>query len=225
MASPTFVNKTFVKSTEETVTPSEPSGAAENDILIAWLIHDQGTSATAPSGWTVLNYFDSTSFNGQLAWIRRGSSAPSLTWSFQFSNFEISLTAWRGCLASGSPINASAYATPTTRNPNNPDCPAVTTTVADTTVIAFGAAWGESNPFTAPSGYTGRELNAVDNGKICVASKAVASATTENPGAFGGGNSFSDEVIEGTIALAPAAVAGVAKPALMNSMIRRRRLG
>lgn len=202
-----FVSKTLTPGSGTSATPAEPSGAAADDILFLWIVLDSATSGlNVPAAWTQLNSMTGASSNMYLYYTRRGSSAPSysLSWSGNWS-YEISVTAWRGVAATGFPIDVRANNTPTSRNPGNPNCPSVTTTVTNTEVIAFGMNWnGWPTTASAPAGYNLREggVNG-DVNRIAVASKAVATITAEDPGAFSGA-SGSGDVGEITVALRPA---------------------
>ncbi len=99
------------------ITATEPASAALNDILRADLYIEGGATVTAPSGWS--GSFNGTTINisvvngttpyHQLSfWIRRGGSAPSLTWTFTSSFRAILLQAFSGAATSGDPWSFAA---------------------------------------------------------------------------------------------------------------------
>lgn len=191
-------------------TPTEPAGASANDILFMWVLV-QATPAptvTGPTGWTQLYSADTTT-NGlaiRLYWIRRGSSAPSYTISWTLGGYaEISVTAWRGAVTSGNPYDVTASNAWTSKNPSNPDCPSVTTTVANTLVIAFGMGWtGWTTVATPPTGYSLAEGGiSGNNNDLGVAYISKAAIGVENPSAFSGDAAGLNEVAEVTVALKP----------------------
>jgi hypothetical protein len=174
--------------TASSISPTEPSGATQNDILLYWVVFDEsGANFTSgPSGWTLLNNFAGTATNTRLYWIRRGSSPPTnYTTTLSASTYiEAIVLCYSGCETSGSPFHQAQYTTVTSSNPSNPNPPSVTTTIANTMAVIFGMGWWgwDSNP-DAPSGYTKRG-NAIFYDDLVAAEKALASATTEDPAAF-----------------------------------------
>jgi hypothetical protein len=212
-----FRNKTFISNsgTSTGFTATEPTGAAKDDILLMFSVISSSNTVNAPAGWTTA--FTQTASNGvttRLYWIRRGTSAPSyaVTWASANIYYEASVSAWSGVVTSGSPFDVTASNASTTKNPANPDCPSVTTTVANTVVIALGLSWnGWSTTAQPPTGYTIVEGGV--NGShhdIGVAYIAKAAIGAENPSAFTSAQfSVSDVVSESTVALAPAATTRV----------------
>lgn len=71
------------------ITLTEPSGVAENDLLIAAVVSRGPAVFTLPSGWTLLGTaIDGNALSGanaatglRFAYIKRGASAPSLTFT------------------------------------------------------------------------------------------------------------------------------------------------
>jgi hypothetical protein len=203
-----FRSKSYATSTGSSVTPTEPAGAAQNDILFMFFIlGNTAPTITPPTGWSTLHSFATT--NGvaiRLFWIRRGASAPSyaVSWGSSFY-YEVSVTAWSGAITSGNPYDVSATSGVTSRNPPNPDCPSVTTTVANTMVIAFGMSWSGwmSGGATAPAGYTGADLGAQAT-DLAIAYKSKAAIGAEDPAAYSGTQfNSTDAVAEITVALKP----------------------
>jgi hypothetical protein len=202
---PTFRSASFVGGTAANATPSEPAGAADNDILVSFAISRQDAGALSiPSGWTSIysgqTGSGSVHFFYNLAWIRR-SGAPALTWTTPNTYREVYVLAYSGCTTSGSPIDASQDGGSTTTT--NPDCPSITTVTANAMVLAIAGQWSGSGGggWTAPPGYTRRSDNTAGNDAV-IAEKLVAVAGAENPGAFSGGGGSGATWI-GTIALKP----------------------
>jgi hypothetical protein len=203
-----FRSKTFVTSSSATsATPTEPVGAAQNDILLMFIvIETSNTTFIAPAGWTQLYALPSTTgADVWVYWIRRGASAPSygISWT-NLDYYEVSVTAWSGVITSGNPYDAIANNARAQANPSAPDCPAVTTTVANTVVLALGmtwAGWGTGGAGT-PTGYTLRESGGytVDLG---VASKLVVVAGTDDPSIYTNVPANLADKAEITIALKP----------------------
>ena len=163
-------------------------------------------SFTGPTGgWTNFYGPERTTFETYGYLIRRGAGAPGygVSWG-STTNAEMLITCWRGCKTSGNPYNVIQGEAVTTLNPANPNAPSVTTTVANCTIIALGCSDDLFITWTMPSGYTERENGDGGNtGYLMCGSLELASATTENPAAFGGGDS-SGETWAVTVALEPA---------------------
>jgi hypothetical protein len=176
-------------------TGTEPTGTAQNDIMIALaLCSDSSTSLGAPSGWTVVTSGASAgNFKYNLAWIRRGASAPSLTWTMSGAFYrEVYILSYSGATPSGTPYGATADGG-VQINVSTPNGPAVTTTAANSLVLSIFVHWSGSGAggWTKPTGYTQRSDNTSGNDGGA-ADKAVAtSGTSEDPGAWtnqGGNN-------------------------------------
>jgi hypothetical protein len=204
MTYPTFRSKVQNTGTGATTSfASEPAGAALDDILWLYVVIAVGaTGITNPSGWTQLYSITTSNAVTRLLWIRRGSSAPALqvTWTGSFY-YDGAIGAWSNCKKTGNPYNTHAESGTTSRNPANPDCPAVTTTVPECLIVAFGMGWsGWVTTATPPSGYTLRhgETSNYDTG---FAEKQLATATTEDPGAFADQGTGPNDVVEITVAL------------------------
>lgn len=184
MASPVFRSNSAGDGTGTGFTATEPAGAAEGDaLLIEILVEDTHSSFTPAAGWEEIRAQDAGPFTARTYGIRRGSSAPALNFSWVTSRyFEWSISAWSGIVASGDFVESSAVATPNIGT--GPTPPPVTTLTADTTVVVIAWTWGGwgGGGATPPSGYTLRYgPTGFDHG---VASLAVATATTETPGAW-----------------------------------------
>jgi hypothetical protein len=204
----TFRSKTFVTSSAtSSVTLTEPSGAAKNDIMVMVFNTYNGlTGVTPPAGWTQIYSSVTAVTDTYVYWIRRASSAPSYTITFSGTTtyYEGSVTAWSGALQTGSPIGGITTTAGRAINPANPDPPSVTTTTDDSTVIAIGVTWHGYNPggATPPTGYTLVE-GSTDYINIGIAFKDKATAGAENPSAFTNAEGSAEYVFELTFALKP----------------------
>lgn len=87
-------------------TITEPTGTAQDDYLVVWVAHKSTIGYETPAGWTKLldqsiGDIDATDgiASGELFYIKRGASAPTLTFVKQTGTGNIALirvTAWRG---------------------------------------------------------------------------------------------------------------------------------
>jgi hypothetical protein len=185
-----FRNESHVTGTGNGATPSEPASAALNDVFAALAFCDTASSSLGiPSGW--ISKFSGVSSNSlfryDLAWVRRGSSAPSLSWTMSGSAYrEVFIVAYSGCVTSGDPFEAATDGG-NVANGSNPDCPSVTTINANAMALAAAINWSGSGGggWTAPSGYTLRTNNAAGNDGM-ISEKLVVSAGAENPGVYSG---------------------------------------
>jgi hypothetical protein len=201
-----FRNKTWVTNTALNVTPTEPTGAAQGDIIFVWIVTDKtaggATTISAPDGtWTAVSAtLAGTHSIGRLFWIRRGSSSPTYSnfnWNGSTgSYYECHASAWSGCKSSGNPwdqlgtiLNQLVTSSANTVQLNN----AITPTVAPSLCVLFSQWWsGASAAYTAPSGYTRFEGENAGEDE-CGAYKSLASTSTETPGPFGGVNSDTND--------------------------------
>lgn len=169
---------------------AEPAGAAQDDILI-WdlLLYQLRNVLTPPSGWSLAyNIAGGSELRAIRYWIRRGASAPALTIGFDgYFYCESVITCWQGAKTSGSPFGAVSHPA-NVGTGTQLDSAAITTTASDSTIITHGMHWlgAPSGGWTAPSGYTGRELGSTGQG-IAIASKALTgeSGTSQDPGSLG----------------------------------------
>lgn len=166
MAAPAYRNHTIGGySTAANITASEPSGAAQNDILCADLYIESDTTVTLPSGWTATfastTMMQEANFSGQAFrhykyWIRRGASAPDLTWVFSSSFRAILVTAYSGALTSGDPFSfVDQDVRDSDANRTIPDCSG-TTSDADELLVWTAMTWTSPTSSTQPTGYTER---------------------------------------------------------------------
>lgn len=199
MAAPAFRSSSNATGTASSQTPAEPASAAADDIFIAIAyIESASATFTAPSGWTSLFGPSSVTIDTGVMttpdtwelhayWIRRGGSAPTLTFSFGVSAYcEVRVMAYSGAYNSGDPFS---FASQATRNTAVLDTPfpdtSGTTDTADELLVWVGGnfvgalAWVKP---TSPGTWADRGTNGTD---VYVAdqSQAVAGATGTVTGA------------------------------------------
>ncbi len=168
------------------ITATEPSGAAEGDLLVAIHVADStATVVTPPSGW-IGEALVGNGAGTRISRIVRGSSAPSLTFTSDSSQehvviiFRISgydphepLTPYNFGSGGGGTI------------PNTP--PTAAFTNGALVFSGFGAD-GDTEPDAVPTGYTGLFSQSSVGGGTCTAGlayKAMTSADLEDPGDWG----------------------------------------
>src|SRR5574343_1269622 len=144
-------------STGTNATVNKPTGTVDGDILIAVTYREAG-AWTLPSGWAWVAA-EQVNNDGdawvRLAWKRAASEPSSWTFSMSTSNWRIvTVGAWSGCAASGTPFEAAAgYST--TGYPVI--AASITTTVADTMCVVGMANLSGTNIGAGSTGYTQRE--------------------------------------------------------------------
>lgn len=226
MAAPSPRTATHVITASGTsVTATEPGSSAANDIMLLWWLVGSGSSARiGPTGWMQLAEFVGSNVYGQLLITRRGSSPPALGFSWTTAAYsEVGCIAVSGCDTGPLMLHDFAFNMPATRTA--PDCPVVQSTVAECLAIAFGMNFtGSSGGATAPSGYTMTAIGDAAGDDLCVATKVVNTASIESPAVFGG--SFgSDTVFEATVLLMPPQSAVAVPGNFRGSRGRRTRYG
>lgn len=216
----TFVAKTNANNSSATsVTPAEPSGAAQNDLILATCVKDiDGGTWTDPADFTQIDQFDiggSVSAVMYFGYKVRGATAGS---GYQFSNSDsaqpigCTLTAWRG-VDTSTPIDVTyVKVTHYNEQAGGDELQAaqpITTATNGAVVVIF---WHEQSDTSLtsgpPSGYTERGLDIAAGRQIVVVSKEVPSAGVETPGSW----TFSDlatsaATAQVTLALRPASAA------------------
>lgn len=188
-----YRSSSHVVGTGTDATPSEPAGAAENDIFLAIFHCASAGTPGLPAGWTEL-YTGTDPFDGffdyKVAWIRRGASAPSLTFTTGSSvRREVFIHAISGAITTGSPIDDDDRAQNTDPDP---DPPAITTLADNSLIISFGVCWIGSGgtQWVAPTGYTIIGDNTLGNYTYNARKNTLKSpAGTEDPGVFDGSGS------------------------------------
>jgi hypothetical protein len=202
MAAPAFRSYTQAYTSGVTsTTPTEPAGAAANDILVAFIYVENANPATItpPSGWSAV-------FNGvtlkqdlvlsgavwtlQAFWIRRGGSAPSyasFSWS-PSSNVQNLVAAYPCPITTGDPWS---FMTGVLRdNASVGTYPSVsgTTLTADELLIWVGCNIVGIGTLTQPTGYTPR--HSANGSDLALADKtqATAASVTASGADWSGGN-------------------------------------
>jgi hypothetical protein len=205
----TFRSQSAVVGTGSGATPTEPSGATTDDVLIAIAACDSSVSSLGiPAGWTSLYSGSSTTpkFKYNICYIRRTSSAPSYAFTTGGSSVyrEVHVLCYSGVVNSGNPHEASSAGTKSSAISSTVTCDSVTTLNANAMVLAIAIPWAGSNPtYTAPNsgGYTIRTRNTAGD-DVCAAEKKRTTAGAESPGTIGGINAAAtDDRFVATIAL------------------------
>lgn len=182
-----YRSSSHVVGTGTNATPSAPSGAAENDIFIGVAHCAAAGTLGLPAGWTSLfagtDPFD-TNYDYNFAWIRRGASAPDMTFTMGSSVFrEVFVHAFVGCIATGSPVEASIKA----QGSSSSFDPGQVTTVNNNALIFIGGMhWsGSSGGYVAPANYTIRGDNTSGNNSAAASrTSLLAASTAEDPATF-----------------------------------------
>ena len=180
---------TAESSSANSLTPSEPAGAAENDLIVAL-----GTLLSASGSWT-----DPADFTGQeeteagIYWGYkvRGADAGSgynFTHSATAAAMRVTLACFRG-VDTSSPLDVT-YSKASHLNDNTDDAgataPSAITTATDNAWVVV-MQWIRSDAsYTQgmPTGYTSRFDGQLADRAQSIGSKLVASADTETPGGW-----------------------------------------
>lgn len=192
-AAPAFQTVATANATTATLTITKPAGVVQNDLLIATLAARGNTTITAPAGWTQVQR-QNNGTTQTLAVFYRVATVTDIA----ATNYVFNLSASVGVAGAIlrytgadplAPIDASGIATGTSATAT---APAVTTTVADTTVV-WVAGIPNSGALTVPTVPTGttQRVNAVNNPggatndtRLGVADVAQAAAGDTGSGAF-----------------------------------------
>lgn len=188
------------------VTPAEPAGAAQGDVLTALCIAFAAT-ITIPSGWTSIYSGAASSYNYNLCRIVRGATAPSYTFGISASVFRQASIVCKSGADGATPYSATAttgYLTAT-----NPDPPSASPGTVDGLSLAVCAHNESANPFVAPTGYTLVGNTALSD--IGMAYKLLSSTAAENPAAFTGPAAIGD-VVAFTLLVQPSSVTSPSAP-------------
>lgn len=175
---------TATKTTAANVTGTEPTGSADNDILIAFLFIESDTAITAPSGWS--NTFNGTTMlmecnNASGAcrmyayWIRR-SGVPALVWSHASAFRELVIVGYSGAITTGDPWSFGTSAVRDDLTANTYPAVSGTTAVANEMLIWGGGNFQGGTAGTPPTGFTERVDSNGNASDIEVAEKAQAAA-------------------------------------------------
>lgn len=172
---------------------TEPTGAALNDVEVALLTTNDTVTrpSTCPTSWTSLynneiNLAGSDFLAWRVCWIRRGSGAPSLTWSTSATYTEVYIGAFSGVDTTTAIDSQSAAGGTGNTAGHNITPPSTVAVSAAAMAVTGGNAWqGPTTTYTPPTGYT----NVVATGageNTGLAYKLLSASGTEAPNAFGG---------------------------------------
>lgn len=181
----TFRSITQFVATGTSPSVSEPTGAANTDMLVAFYLTTAAGAPTFPGTWTSAYNGSSTNTAWRVGYIQRGGSAPSLAFTHTGSiYYELHLMAIQGAATvtfdaqstTGSVVTSSTAA---------PNPTAVIAVAASSLSIAGGFNFGVSgtNTWGAPAGYAIRTLNTGGIDAV-MATKSLAAAGSEDPAIF-----------------------------------------
>lgn len=208
-------------------TLSEPAAAKNGDVLFAFALSSAAGAVTRPAGWTPLYAAATANVAWDVSWIRRGETAPSLTWGLTGSVYrEIYVV----CLQSTAGIItlAAQSASGTTGNSAlvGPDPPPATPTAPTSLALCMGFHFdGSVTSAWACAGYTAQTVNALgDDG--CLFSKALSVAGIEDPpqwttGASGTLNDFWNGATVTFTDVPPVTPSYTSSPPVIRKTLRR----
>lgn len=177
----------------ETLQLSRPGSVAQGDVMLAWVSQRTddlplgSNTKTVPSGWTqVLTRDDGSTFGTTLYRKVAGSSEPaSYTWEFDKAGRAAgTIVAFRG-VDTSNPVIASASQLNSANTSHT--APAVTTTVADSMLVALYAVPAGDTAITTPTGSPAwssapAAMSTGANGGISTAAAFVLQATAGSSG-------------------------------------------
>lgn len=148
---------TLAAASRENSSTSEPSGSAENDIFVAALYTEDDVAVTSPSGWTNLFSIDHAGQNMRLTVdiIRRGGSAPDLTWLHSTCISALAISRFSGRITTGDPLDGTPTSSGTSGNSASMTAPSMTVGNADADLVYINVEWAWDNQ-TGPAGMTER---------------------------------------------------------------------
>lgn len=202
----TFRSVATSSGTGTSTTITEPAGAADGDIEVAFFYLENTTDTLTHTGFTnIRTDNNSTTFRVNASWLRR-SGAPTLSFSWTASVFfQWSLAAYSGCLAAGTPTDGHNGATGNSIAPFT--VTGFTTTVNGDVLITSAEFLSGCVP-SVPASYTSRQNNATGN----VADLQQASAGATGDVSWGSGGCGTDQWAVQLIALQRAAAGGCTAP-------------
>ncbi len=191
------------------VTLDRPAGTAAGDVVIAQLAIRGGTDVSitiVPAGWTLANRTNSGTDLAQFVYWREATASEpaSYTWNFSPSRRATAIAATFRAVLASNPVDVVAGAA-LTSNTTSFTTPAVTTTVANTMLIAMFSVDDGTNSFTPPLGMTELADTASSSGPNGVtASLAIASfAGMGNTGARTAASQTAGKGVATLLALRP----------------------
>lgn len=165
---PTFVAVGTVGSGASTATPGLPAGHTTNDILLFLAsVNDSAGTITPPTGYTSIATLNGSQTDIRAYWKRDGGAEAAQTISVSIAQGVIArMIAFRGCVATGSPIDQSATNADET-NQTALTCPVITPSFPNTMVINQISMLLASTTTTQFSAYANASLasitEAIDN--------------------------------------------------------------
>lgn len=199
------------------LTGGSSSSVSTGDVifaLVGWASVADESPAPTTSGYTLIAelYANDDRDANFSVYVKRAGGTPdtSLIVSSRASSSYGSVAA--AYVVSGA--SGALWPVPTTATGTNaalPNSPSITTKFNNSWVFTFGLGTGDTTPadFTAPSGYGNsvvvKQAGSSSGAILVAASKLIATADAEDPGAWTGGESTtSDSWAAVTVALAPA---------------------
>lgn len=182
-----YVSVSSVYSESTSITVTAPASIQDNDILVAFARNDvsDSTSLSLPTGFTSIATQSSSDYKRTQRYVIGWKRASSESGDYAFGQTGTDPVAYaaiivlRGCLASGSPVDVYSNTAYTTSN-TTIRAASVTTTVANTMLVAAGGTYGVSD-FTPPTGMT--ERLDVGSGGCEISMATVEQASTGASGA------------------------------------------
>lgn len=186
---PIFRSTATANATSTSITPSEPAGATENDVLIMHIVCD-GLRVISPNDgavWTQIEQFGMGGGQFALFWSRRGSGAPD--YQFNSSGTDellANVTAYSGCATTGNPTDQSDPndSTGSTSHVVGP----IILTGQNRLLLTFYSVEGANSNWTPPAGATERyDVDGTlvssagnDEGQAAAGSTGIQTATASN---------------------------------------------
>lgn len=174
-------------------TATEPTGTTSGDVMVACFGGNESsaTAPTAPTGWTTLannsiNLVASDWLSWNLAYIKRGGSAPSLTWTGGAAGYsEVIIFTFRGVDGTTQIDSQSTTGGTGNTSGHNSDPPSTTAVSSSAMAVACGVMWqGNVSGYTASTGYT---LPYSGAGEVTAFEyKSLSASGAENPSAVSG---------------------------------------
>jgi hypothetical protein len=222
MASPTFgAAGTYLSGTTSTTAAiAVPTGAAADEVMLAFIYIESTTAITPPSGFTLVDRASNTGAgaNDLAVYWKRCTGADSGTYSFSFSSSyrEAACCRFSGCITSGNPYDVVGKAAASSSPGGVTPASSNTTTVVDTLQV-FAATNFNGSPWTPPTSYTERVDSSADL-TVATLAQAAIGASGSITATCSGQNAGSCSML---IALKPPSGTTVSDPAAWR---RRRRM-
>jgi hypothetical protein len=179
--------------------PGEPTGTAPGDLLVAWAVIASTGSLSLPTGWTLLSSGTQGAFKWLHGYIPRGASAVSTTFAQTGGSLyrEVHIGCWKSDSGQSLELNAqSAAGASGNAATHNPNPPSVTPTKIG--VAVCGGVWwaGSGTAWAGSAGYTVRARNTAGD-DVVFADKPLSAVAAEDPAAFSGAGSATNDYWDG----------------------------